>query len=1197
MVCRPAAAGVGLGLLIAAVAGAAGQEASPFDGATLSDWEGDPRFWRIEAGAIVGESTTENPCTETTYLIWTGGEVADFDLRLEFRLHGGNSGVQFRSQRRAGFQVAGYQADLDLANEWTGGLYEQDGRGVVARRGQRLVCTADGRIDASTLVQPDRPAVLPRPGEWNEYRIVARGPRIELELNGERTCELVDHDPQHGRRAGVLALQLHQGPPMRVEFRNLRLSTLPPDPAEVDELEAMDESISREQVPLWIWSQPVAEPRERAWFFREITLDVLPERAWIEGSCDNAMEVLLNGRTVLRGDDWTRPVSADVTADLLAGRNLIAVLARNEGGPAALELALDLEYPGGEELRFVTDDEWRCWVTEPPGWDQLDFDPDGLPSAHVIGPLGAGVWGSLSEVGNPADSSALAAEEVEVAPGYAVELVYSVPRALYGSWVALCFDARGRAIVSDEGGGLHRLTLPPSSEGEVEVETLDETLGGAQGLCSVGRDLYAVAHRRGEHASGLYRLRDADGDERYEAIELLLALEGSGEHGPHAVLLEPGGGRLVLVGGNHTKLPEVASSRVPLSWDEDQLLPRRDDPGGHAVGVMAPGGWIVRTDLDGRDAELVACGLRNAYDAAFGPDGELFGYDSDMEWDIGIAWYRPPRVLHLASGADFGWRHGSGKWPAYWPDSWPSAADTDLSSPVGVLYGRELEAFAERERRALFLGDWAYGRILVLDLEPRGASWTGSVRPFVSGKPLPVTDLASGPDGALYFTTGGRGTQSGLYRVRPDGGNVAETSPPSWPQWSARAQRRALEAFHGRAHPLAVDAAWPWLDSADPFLRGAARVAIEWQPLEAWRERALAETQPRAAVQAAIALSHSGQAALAGQVSDLLARLPLEELDTDTAVAVLRAAALVEMRLGGAPPLQRQALVERLELMFPQGDDRLDRELCRLLVRLGSPRVVAPALQLLEHAATQEEATHYAFALVHAHHGWTDELCLRYVAWLESARERSTGGASFAGYLDGLGEDAYALFGLEAEALAEAAAATAGAVPRRFVRAWSLVDLEGELGALSRGRSFEVGRAAYLSAQCASCHPIGGQGGRDGPDLSGAGSRFSPRDLLEAVLEPSRVVSDQYLDTEILTLDDELLVGRRIGEDAQAVQLRSLPPGEEIFSVPLSEISSRRPHPLSRMPRGLVDTLERDELLDLLAYVLAGGDPHDPRFD
>lgn len=1175
------------------------KELNPFDGETLTGWTGDPRYWRVEGGAIVGESTAEVPCEATTYLTWTGGALEDFHLELEVRLWGGNSGVQVRSLPGAGFEVTGYQADLDAANEWSGGVYEQGGRGVLVRRGEFVQLANDGGGSKQPL--GDSGLELPglREGQWIKLEVQGIGPLLRISLDGVPTSLLIDEDPARLSGRGLLALQLHAGPPMRVEFRNLRLTRVPPDSPLVGAYAAAPSAAA---LPQWIWNNTAPRDGERAWLFRELQLESAPIRATLAGSCDNAMTVLLNGALALEGDDWAQPVRAEVARLLRVGSNTLAVAARNETSTAGLQLALEWTDAEGGTHRVVTDESWHADSAMPLGWDVPRFSPRELPRARALAPLGSGQWGSLPPPQEHLVEGALPGTEVELEAGYAVELVLSVPRASYGSWVALTFDERGRAITAAERGGLYRVSLPTHAGDTPAIEVLDDTLGGAQGLLALGADLYVVAHARGDQPSGLYRLRPTESGDQVPP-ELLLELEGSGEHGPHAVIAdESAPGRILLLAGNHTRLVDLARSRVPRVWAEDQVLPRRDDPRGHAVGVLAPGGWVVSLDADGGDAELLACGLRNAYDLAWGPCGELFTYDSDMEWDRSIAWYRPPRFLHLVDGADFGWRHGSGPWPADWPDSLPSVVDTDLASPTGVLFGAGLTGFGARERATLFAGDWAYGRILALELEPRGASFGGTWRTFASGRPLPVTDLAAGPDGWLYFTTGGRGAQSGLYRVRPSAAPPSEVEGlvgESVRGASERAERRALERSFSSGGEGELDAAWRALASEEPFLRHAARVVLEGLPTVVWSARALAETRPRAVAQVVVALAHAGDARRAREAAQLVLGVPLEHLDVAAAVDLLRALALAEMRLGGVPAPERDVLRARLEGLFPRGVDRLDRELARLLVRLDSERVVEAGVDLLERAASSEEATHYAFALVEATAGWTDDLRGRFLAWIDAAPQRYEGGESFGGYVEGLADDAWSRLGagrVRTTVAAAAVSASASAAARPFVRAWTVEDLAGDLDALRAGRSFERGRDAYVAAQCAACHPIGALGARTGPDLAGTGARFRPAEVLESIVHPSRVVSDQYQYTEVFTLDGELLVGRIAGADDGGLNVRLLPPDERDVWVAASEIESRRLHPLSPMPTGTLDVLERSEILDLLAYVLSGADPDDACF-
>jgi hypothetical protein len=366
------------------------------------------------------------------------------------------------------------------------------------------------------------------------------------------------------------------------------------------------------------------------------------------------------------------------------------------------------------------------------------------------------------------------AENLKLPKGFKAELLYSVPEE-QGSWVSMTYDPKGRLIASDQYGKLYRIT--PTGDGSVDVEEIELTIGFAQGLLCAFDSLYVVSfgidpNAKGKNKAknlpknqakmpaGLYRVRDTDYDDKYDNVELLREFVGKSEHGPHAVILSPDKKSLFICAGNATQIPKPETSRVPLIWQEDQVLTRLPDARGHAAGRLAPGGWICKTDPDGKSFELVATGFRNEYDIAFDPNGELFTFDADMEWDVGLPWYRPTRVCHVVSGSEFGWRHGSGKWPEYYPDSVPPVLNIGPGSPTGITFGTGAK-FPASYQNALFISDWSYGMIYAVRMEPNGSTYKATKEKFCSAPALPVTDLVINPtDGAMYFLIGGRRSQS-----------------------------------------------------------------------------------------------------------------------------------------------------------------------------------------------------------------------------------------------------------------------------------------------------------------------------------------------------------------------------------------------------------------------------------------------------
>ncbi len=198
-----------------------------FDGETLDGWDGDPGFWRVEDGAILGQTTADNPTQRNTFLIWEGGEPGDFELKFEYRIDSdwANSGVQVRSRRLDGYRVGGYQPDIANVDWITGIMYEEAGRGILARRGQKLVISVEGERQVERFAEEDALGQHVHPRDWNVYHVLAEGNRLVTKINGVKMHEVIDDAPE-ARSEGVIAFQLHSGPPMTIRFRNIRLKCL-----------------------------------------------------------------------------------------------------------------------------------------------------------------------------------------------------------------------------------------------------------------------------------------------------------------------------------------------------------------------------------------------------------------------------------------------------------------------------------------------------------------------------------------------------------------------------------------------------------------------------------------------------------------------------------------------------------------------------------------------------------------------------------------------------------------------------------------------------------------------------------------------------------------------------------------------------------------------------------------------------------
>ncbi|MDA1038964.1 MAG: c-type cytochrome [Planctomycetota bacterium] len=856
-----------------------------------------------------------------------------------------------------------------------------------------------------------------------------------------------------------------------------------------------------------------------------------------------------------------------------------------------------------------------------------------------------------------------------VPAGFGVERLFVVPKDELGSWVCLTTDPQGRILASDQGDkGLVRITPAPlDGSGETVVEKIPVPLTGAQGMLWAFDALYVVCN--GGPGSGLYRVTDTNADDTLDTVEKLREFKGGGEHGPHNILLSPDGKRLFIVCGNHTDVPfdvtnvtepqtmgglrtsqrrvslaADGASRLPANWDEDLVITRMWDGNGHAAGKLAPGGFVVSTDPAGKEWEVWSAGYRNPYDFAFNADGELFVYDADMEWDFGTPWYRPTRVNHATSGSELGWRSGTGKWPVSFPDSLPPLVDIGPGSPVGAAFGYGT-AFPAKYQTAFYICDWTFGTMYAIHLEPDGATYKGTKEEFVSRTPLPLTDMTIGGDGAMYFAVGGRGGQSELYRVTYTGSEpTARIAATDSRHADARRARHALEALHRKVDDpaTAVAAALPQLASPDRFLRYAARVALEHQPLEHWQTQALGAQAPWAVIEAAIAVARQAEPAAQAAVLAALDRVDPAALDEAGTIALVRAYELTMIRLGDPPAEAKGRIATRFAPLFPAGSFDLDRELSSLLVAVRAPGIVSKVVSLLAaptdsagstNLAPNEEdlrrlaernagygsavraslekrgdllQIHYAYILrtVGEKDAWTNADRKGYYEWFTRAREWA-GGNSYRKFLLNIENESLAglndteKMALETLGIRKPYMPPPLPKPKGPGRTWTVDEVmavakEG----LGKGkRDFKQGQQAFAAARCIVCHRFGEDGGATGPDLTQAGGRFQLKDLVEAIVEPSKVISDQYKASIVQTVTGKVVSGRIVSEDDKRIVIVTDPEDATKFvDLARTDIDEIFPATESLMPKALLDQLNEEEVLDLLAYTLSRGNQRDARF-
>jgi putative heme-binding domain-containing protein len=806
--------------------------------------------------------------------------------------------------------------------------------------------------------------------------------------------------------------------------------------------------------------------------------------------------------------------------------------------------------------------------------------------------------------------------------GFKVEPLYAVPAESQGSWVNLALDGKGRFLAADQFGALYRFS-PPALDMQLDpkdIEPVPAEIRAVNGMVWV-RDALYVSVNDYEHkmTSGLYRLTDSDGDDQLDKVELLRAMEAGGDHGAHALLLAPDGKSLFYVCGNLTKVPQdVRRWHVPPIFGEDHLLPRMHDGRTFTSGVLAPAGIIYRVSLDGKDCDVYASGFRNAFDAAINHDGELFTYDADEESDMNTSWYRPTRICHVTSGSEWGWRSCAGKWPAFYADSLPPVVNIGPGSPTGVTFGYGAK-FPAKYQQALWIADWSRGRIHAVHLSPQGSSYTATSEEIISGTPLAATDVVVHPgDGALYFTTGGRKVQSSLYRVTYVG---EESTAPAKLAPSAntnlRATRQTLEAFHGVNDPKAIKAASPYLNSSDRFLRTAARVAIESQPVDQWRddlelgerttilERLLAFTRATASCpQHRKPDAPAPDVAIQSRILESLEWFDWRSLTDEQKLTLLRALEICLHRLGRPDDATVDRLIAHFDPLFPTSSFEQNWMLCETLSFLQSPYLAAKAVPLLTTSPTQEEQIEYARSLRMLNVGWTTATRTAYFEWLLLARGSYHGGAAFAKFIDNIRADAEAtLSNDERNALAKVLArkperkSASDALVRLLadrsqVKDYTLDDLTALVQSPLHKRNFETGRKVFAATGCFACHRFAGEGGMTGPDITMARGRYSAKDLLDQIINPSKVINEQYAQSVINTNDGRIIIGTvvNVGNGGKVkVNTNALDPSKT-ETVDETAIESVEPSKLSPMPTGLLNRLQPDEILDLLAYILSAGD-------
>ena len=331
-----------------------------------------------------------------------------------------------------------------------------------------------------------------------------------------------------------------------------------------------------------------------------------------------------------------------------------------------------------------------------------------------------------------------------------------------GSLIAMEFNEFGKLLLSQEGGPL-MIADPSKSVGDPDrIRVYCDEVNSCRGILPLNGSVYVTG--TSQQGLGLYELNDTKNTGKLTVARQLLSFSGKPDkNGLRGIQLGTDGMLYVVVGKDCTIKQPMASTSPFKHYHNQNIVPEFDERK-----EQSTGGSIVRVSLNGKTVERVAGGIHNAQDIVVDANGEIFMHDSDTRADAGLTQYRPSLAYHVPAGADLGWRSGWSTFPSYFVDQTPAMASTDSALPTGAVQ-YEHPQFPKRYQGSIFFADWSQGRILSAKLLPDGAGFTAKPTSFLSGRPLNVSDLSVGQDGQLYFCTGGRGTEGGVYSVRWNG--------------------------------------------------------------------------------------------------------------------------------------------------------------------------------------------------------------------------------------------------------------------------------------------------------------------------------------------------------------------------------------------------------------------------------------------
>ena len=608
--------------------------------------------------------------------------------------------------------------------------------------------------------------------------------------------------------------------------------------------------------------------------------------------------------------------------------------------------------------------------------------------------------------------------------------------------------------------------------------------------------------------------------------------------------------------------------------------------------------------------------LETPYDMCFSPEGELFTFDSDMEWDFNLPWYRATRVNHLVSGADFAWRQIDGKRFDYFPDVWSTVGEIGRGSPTATSFGTNA-AFPEKYQRALFLGDWSYGKIYAMFLEENGATYTGQYETFATGQPLNITDMIVGKDGAMYFVTGGNGTDTGLFRIVYKGKDKTKAVKPAKNDKNVklRALRKSIEQDHFQKDSTGLGKALAFIGHSDTWIRHSARVILERNSPELWKEELTKTNDFNKKTALLTALIRTDTiSAYQDLTFKTLNELDFNQQSHQQQLVSLRLINLAFLRVQ-KPPIHLYTEQYNIILKsYPSDNELVNLEMSRTLGYLAgfqndASETISKTFELIETTKNPKQFIHYLNAIRRIETGWTIDQRLAFQHWIQYGIDNLSGGSLFAYFLGQIQKEFEETItpaehkllatltpkplkeGYQGPVKPRPKRTASGLSKREAIYNWTFDDLEYSMEYVTSPREkgtrdYQRGYRLFQEGQCADCHSMLQRGGNFGPELTTAGNSYSAEGLLRAIVEPSKDITSRFQETDFNLKDGSMVWGRLINETSNSyIVQRGFNPANT-KTVLKKDVVSKNPSQTSGMPPALLNTMDRGEILDLLYFIM-----------